>query len=162
MGKEERLALRRGVKIEDLIIGSFVFLALLYPLIVFLMIEHGEVERGQEDLELLRTTYLFITGLEDCSPQTASLIASHMDKELLRNMRGIAGLVKLCRENGNRLRGSVSIDEEVRRKEGYLTLTVKLVIREKGIPRRRFKIVLLGKRIGGSFKILEIKHAEGS
>ncbi|MDQ7082806.1 MAG: hypothetical protein Q9N34_07555 [Aquificota bacterium] len=60
-------------------------MALFYPVIVFLLIEQGEVDRGQENLEILRTTYLFIAGLEECSPQTASLIASHMDDGLLRN-----------------------------------------------------------------------------
>ncbi len=155
------MALRRGPRIEDAVIGSFVLLALLYPILVTLLIHLQERRDHGEDTDLLRVTYLFVTGLEDCSPETASRIAHHMERDLLRRLGGIAGLVEMCRRGKELTAGGVSIDEEVRREGSRITLYVSIGVREKGVVRRRLSLRLTGVREGGEFRITEVTYAEG-
>jgi len=62
------LALKKGVKVEDAVIGVFVLLALLYPLLITYLIHSQKREENSEEVGVLRRVYLFVTGLEDCSP----------------------------------------------------------------------------------------------
>jgi len=109
------LALKKGVKVEDAVIGAFVLLALLYPLLITYLIHSQKREENSEEVGVLRRVYLFVTGLEDCSPEEASRLAEYMEGELLRKLGGVAGLTKLCTENREKVKGNVTIDEDVER-----------------------------------------------
>jgi len=161
VGEEERLALKKGPRIEDAVIGTFVVLALLYPILVTFLIHLQERGEGSEEVDILRTTYLFVTGLEDCSPETASRIAQFMEEELLKKLGGIAGLVDLCRRNKLLTSGSVTVEEDIRREESRTFLKVRIKVREKGVIRRKLFLDLKAVRDAGEVRIEEVSYAEG-
>jgi len=161
VGEEERLALRKGPRIEDAVIGTFVVLALLYPLLVTLLIYLQEKEETSEEVDILRTTYLFVTGLEDCSPETASRIAQFMEEELLQKLGGIAGLVDLCRRSKALTAGSVTVEENIQREGNRTLLRVHVKVRERGVVRRKLLLDLKAVRDAGGFRIEEVGYAEG-
>ncbi len=161
MGQEERLALRKKPRIEDAIIGVFVVFALLYPLLVIYIIQKEEKPYTSDELNAMRDAYLFITGLEDCSPQTASRIANYMEEALLHRLGGISGLVKMCRENRERIKGTVAVEEKVERSRNLIILKAKITLREKGIPREKLKVEVFGYK-DGNFRITDLSYAQGS
>ncbi len=154
------MALKKKARIEDLIMGTFVFLALLYPLFVFVLIKSEQDNRISGELNLMRDTYLFITGLEDCSPEVASMIAEHMEEELLRRLGGITGLVRLCRTSRKNVKGTVSIRESLKKEYSRLELDVSITLREKGIPKGKMEIKVIALR-GKDFKIIDVSYAQG-
>ncbi|EDP75886.1 hypothetical protein [Hydrogenivirga sp. 128-5-R1-1] len=156
------MALKRGVKVEDAVIGAFVLLALLYPLLIAYLIHSQRGEESSEEIEVLRRAYLFVAGLEDCSPEVASRLAEHMEGKLLRKLGGVAGLTKLCVENAKKVRGNVTIEEEVERSGKLIMMEAVIGVKEKGVVKRRIRVEVYGYTGTGGFKVTEIEYAEGS
>ena len=154
------MALKRRFRVEDIIIGIFVMLALFYPLFVIVLIEFEEKAPSSDRLNVMRDTYLFITGLEDCSPEVASHIASYMERELLHRVGGVAGLVRLCRQNRKSIKGTVSVRESIDEEGHTLVLTAEITFREKGIPRSKKKVRVIA-FVDENIKIRDIRYAEG-
>ncbi|WP_457601352.1 hypothetical protein [Hydrogenivirga sp.] len=156
------MALRKKLKVEDAIIGTFVVLALLYPLITTWLIYTQRKEESSKEIDVLRTAYIFIAGLEDCSPETAARIAERMDGKLLRRLGGVGGLVKLCMKNRERITGSVSVEENIERSGRSVFIDVLIKVRDRGTVKERFKIEVFGYRGEGGLRITEVRYAEGS
>jgi len=161
MGKEERLALKCKPKVEDGVIGTFVVLALLYPFLITFFIYVQEERESSEELNILRMAYVFVVGMEDCSPQIASQVAQFMDRRLLERLGGVGGLVRTCNRNRERIKGSVNIDERVSRKDDRVTIYVKIRIRERGVVKDVVSLKVTGVRRGEVFRIMEMEYAEG-
>jgi len=156
VGEEERLALKKGPRIEDAVIGTFVVLALLYPILVTFLIHLQERGEGSEEVDILRTTYLFVTGLEDCSPETASRIAQFMEygggaSQKARRHSGACGSVQK----------EQTPDLRQRREESRTFLKVRIKVREKGVIRRKLFLDLKAVRDAGEVRIEEVSYAEG-
>ncbi len=160
MGEEKRVALRKRLHIEDMIIGTFVLFALLYPIFVTVLIELEKVPADSDRLGVMRDAYLFVAGLEDCSPQVASRIVSHMERELVHSLGGVAGLINLCRHNRKNIEGTVSVRESVIGHKDTMILTAEIVIRKKGIPRWKKKVKVIAS-VGENIRIRDISYAEG-
>ena len=162
MGKEKRLAVSKKLSFEDLVIGTFVLLALLYPLGITLFIYTQEKREKTSELNLMRATYMFLLGLEDCSPQRAIEIADLFERKLLQRLGGVPGLVKRCINNSVKLRGGIRLSEEVERVGRVLSVVVVITKKEKGLPRKVAKMELFGLSNEKGFKITDISDVKGN
>ncbi len=153
--------MRKSVKVEDAIIGSFVLLALLYPIIVTLLIYEQKGKGSSREIDILRTAYLFLAGLEDCSPETASHLAQYMDVKLLRKLGGVGGLTRSCMENRRKVSGNVVVEEDIERTGKVILMEVEIKVKEKGMFKGSLRINLYGFKEGNTFKITEIEYVKG-
>lgn len=143
------MALRKKPKVEDLFIGAFGLLALLYPFLVTLLIELEELKSKKLDpREKLRITAFFVAGLEECTQEKASLVASFFEKDTLRKLGGAEGLLKMCLENKNSLGDRFSVNAHLERTKGVYLLKLKI-----SSGKRAIRLEVSGKTKGGSFYI---------
>jgi len=154
LGKEERLALKRRPKVEDVIIGTFVILALLYPLIITVLIKLEEPSQKADERKILRSVYLLLLGLERCEAKRVLEITKYMDRKLLKELGGVEGILQRCRENSGKFAGELSVKEKYE-VEGSLKI---LSVEVEG----RLKIKVYGKEEGEGFRIVGVEYAEGS
>lgn len=155
------MALKK-IRMEDTVIGIFIVLALIYPAVVALFIYLQENRKNLENLDAFRSVYLFIGGLEDCSPEIASRIASFMERDLLHKLGGISGLVALCRKNKRITKGSISIEEKILKKTDSIEVKVEIKIKEKGTIKKKLHMYVRGKVKNSSVMIGDVFYAEGS
>ena len=145
------MALRKRPRTEDLLIGVFVLLALLYPFIITLLIQ---MERENATLgwrERLRVTALFVAGLEECTPERALQIAEFFERDTLRKIGGPDSLIKLCLRNKSLVGDRLSLKEKVMGAGDIYTLEVKVYTGSTALILR-----VSGEIRGGDFKITDL------
>ncbi len=154
MGKEERVALRKKPKVEDLFIGAFGFLALLYPFLITLLIEIEELKSKKLDpREKLRITAFFVGGLEECTKERASKISSFFEREALHKLGGEEGLLKMCLENRSKLGYKFSVNVNFKDLGGIYLLDLKI----SGVG-KPIRLEVSGKTKGTSFYITGVSQ----
>ncbi|RLJ70643.1 hypothetical protein BCF55_0921 [Hydrogenivirga caldilitoris] len=150
------MALKHRLKFEDLIVGTFVVLALFYPLLITFFI-YSQKEGQTEEIYVLRTAYIFLAGFEGCPPEAAARIGGYMDTQLLKEMGGIDGLIELCNRNRLSFLEGTLIEERIEYKDSSVTLKAKMKGKGKEL---RFEIT--GSKDINGFKITRLNYAEGS
>jgi len=107
------LALRKGPKVEDVVIGFFVLLAFLYPLVATVLIGLEERKYRLSWADGLRITSFLVGGLEECTPDRAVQVAKLFERKALQELGGTEGLLKLCLENKEKLGNTVFLEGKV-------------------------------------------------
>ncbi len=150
------MALRKKPKVEDAIIGTFVVFAFLYPFIITILIQIQEIRTERDERQILRMTYLFISGLEGCSTERAVKIGRFVERRFLHEIGGVSGLVDLCLKNRESLGESVTFRESFRSFGDTVLLEVYIT------DGRKLKVILYGRGKGRNFRITGFEYAEGS
>ncbi len=120
------MALRRKPRVEDLLIGAFVFFAFLYPFIITLLIQLEGRDAGVGWRDRLRIAALFVAGLEECTTERALQIAGFFERDVLRKIGGLEGLLRLCLENKSLVKDQLSFEEKVMGAGGVYVLKVEV------------------------------------
>lgn len=141
-------------KVEDVIIGTFVILALIYPLIVIILIELEEPSQRADERKILRSVYLLLLGFDRCEAKRVLEVAGYMDRKLLKDLGDVEGILQRCRENSKRLPGELSVEESFEEEGSLKILSVKV--------EGRLRVKVYGKEEGKEFRIVGVEYAEGS
>ncbi len=147
------MALKKRPKVEDLLIGTFVLLAFMYPFIItsFIQIEEGRLKLDWRDK--LRVASFLIGGLEECTADRAVRVAKFFERRVLQEMGGVEGLIKMCLENKEKLGDKLSVEESVK-KLGEVYLLEMEISGERG----SLGLKVYGKMEDGEFRITGIEN----
>ena len=151
------MALRKRPKVEDILIGTFVLLAFLYPFIITSLIQMEEERLKLGWRDRLRITSLLLAGVEECTTDRAVQVARFFDRRVLQELGGVEGLVRMCLENKKKLGDEVSLKERVRRLGEVYLMELK-ISGEKGT----LKLKVYGRMEGRELRITGVEsYAEG-
>lgn len=146
----------KGYKKEDLLVGFFVVIAILYPFLVAGLIFYEDFRRSSIEVSVMRKTYEFLVGLERCDRVKAEEIASFMSDELLSKLGGVRGMVQVCvRERSSEK--VIGVSEELNREGRIFRLVATLKRREKGIAKPFKSVVVVAVEDRTGFKVVDVK-----
>ena len=159
MGQEERLALRKRPKVEDIFIGAFVLFAFIYPFIImsFIQVEDKKLKKvGWKDRLII--TSLFISGVEECTIDRAAYVASFFEKKVLHELGGIDGLTRMCIENKDISEAEFSLQERIKKLGSVYVMELTVFGAGKNL-----KLKVYGRIYGEELKITGVEsRVEGS
>ncbi len=149
------MALRGRSNLEDVVIGTFVLLAFLYPFVITFLIRSEEAREHVGWRDRLRITYLFLSGLEECTTQRATEVARFFDRGLLKELGGVEGILNVCREN--KTEGDVRLEERFESVGDVYVLKVSITS-----ELRKYTVEVYGRVKDGELKVTGVEqHAEG-
>ena len=144
--------MRKRPRLEDIVVGLFVFLAVLYPAFVAYLIHIRGEERG-EVLETLRRVYLVLMGAVDCKESTE--VSKLIEPDLLRRIGGEEGIKRICERNKEALGETFSLSERLERNGDLLKLEVE-VKGEKAMLLIGIRAKVEGERV----KVKELRYVQ--
>ncbi|MCS7170955.1 MAG: hypothetical protein N3D14_05540 [Aquificaceae bacterium] len=142
---------------EDLLIGFFIILAILYPFIIAFLIFLEDAMEKKHRLEEVRVFYSFLLGLEECKEERAKELVKLVSESLYRELGGAEGLFKTCQSYRKAYTGARAEEKKV----GDAEVLVDLLKKEKGITNRLLSLRLQFKSEGDSIKIERIEYEKG-
>ncbi len=87
-----------ALKREDLIIGSFIAVAVVYPFFIAFLIWHEDYSNKKRVLESLSPFLSFLVGSEDCSERNFERLKVLISHDLLQAY-GEEGFKRLCEQS---------------------------------------------------------------
>ncbi len=154
------MALRTGIKVEDLVVGTFALMATVYPFMIALIIHFQERSTLPEDLTRLREVYSVILGLVSC--EYAEEVTSFIDPSILARLGGEEGIEDMCRRNRSLIGGGYRIVEAFEDRGKDMVVRVEVKRKEKGKVETPIVIELVSEGRGDDLRIKEIRYVKGS
>ncbi len=147
------------MKVEDIVVGSFAFLAMVYPVFIAFMIHLQENVDPSEDLKRIRMFYSVILGIASCD--RVREVVPLIDKDLLSELGGEEGIKAICLRNRILTDGSSRLEERILKENGAIKVEVSLKVKEEGTVRRPITLILKARRKDGEVRIEEISYVQG-
>ena len=154
------MALRTGIKVEDLVVGTFALIAAVYPFIIALIIHFQERPTLSEDLARIREVYSVILGLVSC--KYAEEVAPFIDPSILARLGGEEGIEEMCRRNRSLIGGRYRIVEAFEERGEDMVVRVEVKLKERGRVETPIVIELVSEGRGDDLRIKEIRYVKGS
>ncbi|MCS6957884.1 MAG: hypothetical protein RMK75_05435 [Aquificaceae bacterium] len=142
---------------EDLIIGFFILLAILYPFIIAMLIFLEDVKERKHNIEEVRSFYRFLLGLEECREDRAEELSEFMSETFAQSIGGKEGLLRTCQS----YRKAYSTARAEERKVEEEQVLVDLIKKEKGMTQRLLSLTVKFKSENGNLKIEGVEYEKG-
>jgi hypothetical protein len=150
------LKLKRYSK-EDLIVGVFMLLAILYPFIVAVYLFYEESVKSSQEKRIMRESYRLLSGVAECEQSLAERVAMFMSEELLLRLGGVKGILQRCLKERTSSQKLASIEEEFTEEGRLFRLVAVLKRRDKGVAKAFKSALVIAVEERDGFRIIDVK-----